>query len=250
MQFSLLFIFGLVLTVGGFFGIALIVFRKISVLAKLPEESLVSQTALKDKAKALARGLQYSTFRPVLFSWLEKVLRKTRVFVLRLDNIFLSLIAQARDKSQVWTIRSRAWIEHNRLKKREKISVLEGLDKVEVLENLNKNKQLHDKEEDLAFRQKLENMTSQEETSEQEAAAIVFSAEEKDCIDEIAKNPKSVDAYKRLGFLYLRHKNFPDARSCFRQVLKLSPEENEVKKKLEEVEGLVEIADEKKEMAA
>ena len=66
----------------------------------------------------------------------------------------------------------------------------------------------------------------------------VIGDDERRYIDEIAQNPKNKEAYRALGFIYLSQKNFSDARACFRRVLKLNPEDGEVKNKLEEIKGL------------
>ena len=55
-------------------------------------------------------------------------------------------------------------------------------------------------------------------------------------IERIASDPRDIEAYERLGDYYLGQKNGRDARECYRQVLKLNPRNDSVKRKLE---GLV-----------
>lgn len=231
---SYLSIAGIILTAGGISGMAIIMGKKVSVLSKISEENLVRPQIFKETLRTKIKAIKYSALRPLLFSWLEKTLRKLRVFVLKIDNIFLEMIGEARENSQTWTIRSKAWLEHRRIKKKQKLQVLEELDKAEIFEGLNKAKQQIDKEEDKAFKQKIETITKEIEPLE------MLNEKEKELIDGIAKNPKDIEAYKELGFLYLKKKNFPDARSCFRQVLKFNQDETEIRKKLEEIVGLEE----------
>ncbi len=252
---SLVTIIGLILAIGGFLGVSFMIARKIPTLVKIEEFPFLLQTSLAEGIKNKIKALRYSTYRPLVLESLEKSLRKFRVFILKIDNLFIGLIKRSREKSQVWKIRSSAWSEHRRLKKREKLQVLEKLDKVEVSETLEKIKQEVAKEEDKALKEKIEAMANgevveavsqaQPEIINREANVVpsvpentVVTEEEKKYIDRIAENHKDVDAYRALGFLYLNQKNYSDARACFRRVLKLKPDDQEVKNKLNEIKGL------------
>lgn len=59
-------------------------------------------------------------------------------------------------------------------------------------------------------------------------------------IKRIAANPKSVSAYEALGDFYLEHGNVNDAKSCYKQVLKLSPVHRSVKMKIRRLERMIE----------
>lgn len=245
-------ILGWVLFIGGVIGLATIVLRKVSSLAKLP---FVAQPSLNGKIsegiKTSLSEIKYSNFLPRVLSEVEKGLRKFRLFVLKLDNLFVAWIKQARDKSDVLTIRSRAWMEHRRLKKKEETQLLEELDKVEVSESLEKIHKEVAKEEDSAFKEKVEivnsvdeekaiepvaNETVEEQPEEEEIMTV--SEEEKKYIDAIAENPKDVDSYRALCDIYVSQQSYSDARACFRQVLKLDPTDEVTKQKLESIKGL------------
>lgn len=245
-------IFGGLLFIGGAVGLAVIIFRKVSTLAKLP---FVEQPSLNGKIseeiKTRFSEIKYSNFLPLLLGEVEKSLRKFRLFVLKLDNLFISLIKHARDKSDVLTIRSRAWMEHRRLKKKEDMQMLEKLDKVEVSEGLEKIHKEVAKDEDLAFKEKVEIVNSVEETEviepiigetagqqPEEEEIMTVSEDEKRYIDAIAQNPKDVDSYRALCDIYLSQQSYSDARACFRQVLKLDPADEATKQKLESIKGL------------
>lgn len=64
--------------------------------------------------------------------------------------------------------------------------------------------------------------------------------EEERLIKKIAANPKNVSAYEALGDYYLEHGDVTDAKSCYRQVLKLSPIHRMVKVKIRKLERLME----------
>jgi len=51
----------------------------------------------------------------------------------------------------------------------------------------------------------------------------------------LRQNPRDIKAYKELGCLYLEKKNFQDAKSAFAEVLKINPEDELAKEKLEEI---------------
>jgi tetratricopeptide (TPR) repeat protein len=170
--------------------------------------------------------LRYSSYQPALAAWFEKTLRKLRLLLLKIDNVFLRMIGSSREKTQIWTVRSRAWMEQHRLKKIKKLEVLEKLDQAEIIETIQKAK------EDVKNGKK--DKTSEvpkPELSEEE----LKQAEETSCIDIIARDPRNIEAYRRLGFLYCEQGNKEDAKNCFRQVLKLNPDDLEVISKMREL---------------
>lgn len=62
---------------------------------------------------------------------------------------------------------------------------------------------------------------------------------EEELIDRIARNPKDALAYEQLGDFYLESGNLSDAKACYRQVIKLSPLDREVKEKVRRLERLL-----------
>ena len=49
-------------------------------------------------------------------------------------------------------------------------------------------------------------------------------------------NPDDVDAYRRLGNLYVIAGNNRDARAAFSELIRINPDDEEAKKRLEEIE--------------
>ncbi len=248
---------GIVLVAVGVLGIFWLIVRKIPTLAKLQEFQVLPQASFGERVKQRLAGIKYSTYRPLILDWLEKNLRKLRLLILKIDDLFVGLIKRSRERSQVWQIRSSAWMEHMRLKKKEKLQVLESLDKAEVSAAIQKITAEVAKDEDAALKEKIETVASDnssvgagkeetvgsvidnlEESNKADESDAVVTDEEKKYIDMIAANHKDVKAYSALGFIYLKRKNYSDARACFRRVLKLTPDDAEVKNKLEEIKGL------------
>lgn len=249
-------VIGLILCGGGLVGLIYSAVKKMPALAKLPEMARPpSEEKFFEKFKQRLKEAKYSTCRPIILNWLEKNLRKLHLIILKIDNFFVKWIKNSREKSEVWTIRSRAWMEHRRIKRRKKDQLLEKLDRAEVSEALEKITQEFAKDEDIALTEKIENViesnghqvvgegaefspVQRSEAEQPESTEETATEEEKKNIDLIVKNPKDIEAYRALGFIYLERKNYSNARACFRRVLKKNPEDGAVKNKLEEIRGL------------
>jgi len=213
-------------------GVAVIILKKIPVLLKLPvkppegQEQSFLLKAVAQKIILRLKGLRYSSYQPALAAWFEKTLRKLRLLLLKIDNLFLKLIGTSREKTQIWTVRSRAWMEQHRLKKIKKLEVLEKLDQAEIIETIQKAK-----EDVKNGKKEKKTEVPKPELSEEE----LKHAEERNCIDMIARDPRNVEAYRCLGFLYCEQGNKEDAKNCFKQVLKLNPDDLEVISKMKEL---------------
>lgn len=244
-------------------GLIFMVVRKIPTLVKLPPPTeMTPAVSFSQKLKFRLRGIKYSTYRPLILNWLEKNLRKLRLLILKIDNLFVGWIKSARHKSEIWTVRSGAWMEHMRFKKKEKAQVLEKLDKVEISQTLEKINKEVAAEEDQALKEKIGQVNgnggrpaAQADNGNEKTAFLIQEAqppkeaelppqglpsvtEENRYIDLIAQNPKDAEAYRVLGSIYLKQKNYSDARACFRQVLKIEPDDMGIKIKLNEIKGL------------
>jgi len=213
-------------------GVALIILKKMPLLLKLPakpqegQEQVFLLRAVAQRIVLRLRGLRYSSYQPALAAWFEKILRKLRLLLLKIDNVFLKMIGSSREKTQIWTVRSRAWMEQHRLKKIKKLEVLEKLDQAEIIETIQKAKE---EVKNGKIEQKISDQES--ELTKEELKQI----EERGCIDMIARDPRNIEAYRRLGFLYCEQGNKEDAKNCFKQVLKLNPDDLEVISKMKEL---------------
>jgi tetratricopeptide (TPR) repeat protein len=59
--------------------------------------------------------------------------------------------------------------------------------------------------------------------------------EERRLIEQLSKNPKDIEAYRRLGNLYVIAGNIADARASFSEILRLNPDDEEAKRRLSEL---------------
>ena len=201
-----------ILILVGSAGMVVSVLRKIPVLLKLParpQEVLPAQSFFL-RLRTRIKDLKYSEYRVKVLSWFEKALRKARLLFLKIDNFFLSGIKKAREGSQTWKIRSRAWVEHKREKKIKKLEALQGIEKEKFIDKI-------------------------KETKSGDGGKDNAAKKEKELIKAISRNPKNPQLYKDLGFLYLDLENYKDAQQAFEQTLKLAPFDKEVKEKLDKI---------------
>ena len=58
---------------------------------------------------------------------------------------------------------------------------------------------------------------------------------EKRYIDRIVANPKDIEAYKKLGDLYVDMRNYKDALEAFEYVLKLKPNDTMASRRVKDI---------------
>src|SRR3989344_4164023 len=192
-------------------GILIIISRKIFYLKKLDPEILENGTI---NSGSVGKGF-WSDFYPEVyeffskidlapyknsyFSWSEKLLRRLRVMSLKIDSFTHSLITKVRISA----------IAHKQ-QMLEQASVVES-DAEKI------------KGEPVVI-------LSKEERARQREQELIL---------EISQNPKSANLYDELGRVYLRLNNFQDAVESFRMALRLEPENEDFKTKLEKAEKKV-----------
>ncbi|MCK4592301.1 tetratricopeptide repeat protein [Candidatus Parcubacteria bacterium] len=189
----------------------------------------------------------------LMWVWLEKILRKTRISFLKIDNKIISLLDKLREK-HVET-------EIDKSEKADDIDKYEDVKKGEIEENRVKEKDklwtgIQEKKDDKFLRKEtgiVKNELQKSEFSENidsdEMAEIInkdkqkkiinnisekedAKGKEKEYIEMILKNPINIKAYWKLGIVYSRRKNYKDAISCFRQITKIDPTYTKAKKKI------------------
>ena len=196
---------------------------------------------------------EYKKKIDLMWIWLEKVLRKTRISFLKIDNKIISLLDKLREK-HVET-------EIDKSEETDNINEYEDARKKEVEENQIKEKDefwagIQEKKDDKFLQKETDIAESELQKSEfsenidsDEIAEIVnedkqekiinnisekedAKGKEKEYIEMILKNPINIKAYWKLGIVYSRRKNYKDAISCFRQITKIDPTYTKAKKKI------------------
>lgn len=90
-------------------GIGVIVLAKMPALLKLPAQpkEILPSSSFSSRVRLRMKSWPYSEYRGKILSRLEKLLRKIRILFLKIDTLFLFGIKKAREKSQLWRIKSK-----------------------------------------------------------------------------------------------------------------------------------------------
>lgn len=213
-------------------GILFIIFRQISKLRQLPAQpEIILPPQPLSKRLLLLKNAHVLSYALNLISVLEKILRKLRVVFLKIDNVAIYLIQKAKEKSQVLTVRSRAWMEQRLYKKSEK-SIDQKPAPTEEEKTIETKDEPEAKSEARAVKinRKIgKNIGGQPVLM---SAIAELDRQEQVYIKLLAENPKDIETYRRLGELYLSQGNLVDATEAFRQILKLKPRDRKAKEQL------------------
>lgn len=187
----------LFLIFGSLLAIALVIWRKLPYLKKLPVDTPPSDSGFLSEwfpeANHYYKKIDLSAYRDYWLKELEKFLRRLRLVSLKLDRLTNSLINKTKTRT-------------NGAKPKE-----------------------GGRADDLSFGTAGENVIQNKE------AANNYRRQEQLLILEIAKNPKNPELYKKLAEIYISAKNFSDARESLETALELSPQDEKIKEKLEMV---------------
>ncbi len=64
----------------------------------------------------------------------------------------------------------------------------------------------------------------------------LLSRREVEYIEAIKQNPQDIEAYRKLGYLYIRRGRFTDARLSFEHILKINPNDDDAKERMREID--------------
>ena len=196
---------------------------------------------------------EYKKKIDLMWVWLEKVLRKTRISFLKIDNKIISLLDKLREKHVEVEIDKneeadnmdkcedarKEEAEEAQIKEKDgeflqkEADVVENeLQKSEISENTDSNEIREASGEDT----KDNDISKFERDAKEEAEAYAkkenAKGKEKEYIEMILKNPIDIKSYWKLGIVYSRRRNYKDAISCFRQITKIDPTYTKAKKKI------------------
>jgi tetratricopeptide (TPR) repeat protein len=222
-------------------GIIIFLVKKAPKIASLSEnEQLIEKESDMPKKSFLGRfGSQKNqeekkdfSHNILLFS--EKMLKRLKVFFLKLENIFT------------------AWGEsiRNKRKKREEENVIQLTEVSQEKNIFSENKEKHReffarRSKNIEIPKEKKDVERKEEQPEKnQENEIKNKIEKKDIfekilVERIAANPKDIEAYERLGEYYLEIENWNYAKECFKQVLKLNPKNESVKGKMKRLEKML-----------
>lgn len=205
-------------------GLAIVLFRKIPLLANLSEEEMT----ILSRRKSLIQKVQEIDYKQRWLNFiigLEKFLRRVKINFLKIENLLTKWIGWLRNRSQIMTQKSREWIKQKEMRRRQKREALLNKQTAEISVKI-------DKEE------------TNEPSSEEDADQLPISElkkpikEEQRWIDLIIENPKNITAYKFLGLLYWKQHSYNDAKASLEMAVKLGSKDRKVKEALEELKKL------------
>ncbi len=158
-------------------------------------------------------------------NFLERISRKSKIIFLKLHNA------------------SEKWSQSIREKKRKREGTVNE-ESMKVNEKQNRKVKFSTNRVDLVGRNKKRDSYSTPVKLAKEKAIISDKAVyperarqkkkhlESSLIERIAVDPKDVDAYKELGELYMERESWSDAKECYKQILKLAPDNEKAKSRM------------------
>lgn len=172
-----------------------------------------------------------------LLIFLEKIIRKFRVLVLKLENVFHFWGESIRNKRK----------DMKEVKAPQSSEAEKEDDLMEKLRSYEPGQAREESRRKISIKGDA-SLTSEEKTvkpmiSERVVTPIprseVKDQLEKLLIERIAANPKDVEAYERLGEYYFEIGSYEYAKECFKQIIKLNPGNANVKNKMRKLERLL-----------
>lgn len=182
--------------------------------------------------KRIKEKIDFKKFKFALVQFLEKVLRKSKVSLMKIENIAGELTKKLSAKAKKL---------NSGLKKPEDDEKKDAETEYNTDEELNDNsdKSVEDKTETVIFKKQ---KGKEEDTKDKEVGDVGAKREsdietEKELIYKIAKNPTNAENYIELGDLYSEADNYDDAIQAFEQALKLDKNNKEAKKGIRKIKG-------------
>jgi len=209
------------------FGLVVIVYRKIPLLARLSDEEI----SILNRKKSIIQKIQevdYKQHRLNFIIALEKFLRKIKIIFLKIENLLSKCIDFLRNHSQIMTQKSREWIKQREAKRNEIREDVEDKTKTDGSVLVEINKEEIDKEE------KIESEILEDDDLPISELKKPIKEEQK-WIDLIVEDPRNITAYKFLGLLYWKQHNYIDAKSSLEMATKLGCKDKKVKEALKEM---------------
>jgi tetratricopeptide (TPR) repeat protein len=206
--------------------IVLVLAKNISKVKETPDDFLFESENVKKERekfiylyKRLTRRINKEKYQEkvdLFWVWFEKVLRKLRINFLRLDNKIVSALDKVKEKNvesetetKTETKSEDQWREYDKPRDENMYMKDEEVEKIET-----------------------ESKSDEDVVKTDELNAGNKKGKEKEYIDLILKNPIDIKSYWKLGIVYSRKKNYKDAISCFRQIIKIDPTYTKAKKKI------------------
>ncbi|EKE15781.1 MAG: hypothetical protein ACD_11C00105G0006 [uncultured bacterium] len=207
-------------------------FRKVSRVSTEKLEFLDSEK--NDNSKSIGKKI-FSFISYVWFKFLEKVMQRTKLFSLKMHNTSNNWFHSIKKKREETALRNQ---ENEQIQEDAPPIIIntENVIPEEKKEEVVKKRITLDTFKKKSVLKSYENKNSE---GEEKKKTSERSRLEEALIKRIAINPKDIEAYERLGDYYMDSVNHIDAKECYRQVLKLSPNHFKAKSKLRALERIL-----------
>lgn len=201
-------------------GILTIFLRRIPDIHQMPiHNASAFYDSWLSKLPAKIKSFSSWHFRELFFDFLEKILRKFKIMALKFENWIGSLAMGLRQKR----------------KNGNGVAVHSGsVNNGDFIDGLNSARKSAEIQKINAATAIPVDITVNNKT----ASSNLFRAREKKILQDIMNNPQHPEAYKELGFLYLKYQNYKDAKSSFEQAIKLGCRDERVLKVFEDIDNI------------
>lgn len=161
--------------------------------------------------------LRFKEIKYSMFQFLEKNLRKIKIYLMRIENIASSLTKKLSEKIRKFNQAQEETEKNNSTQK--------------MIQENQEEKKDNQIKETTAFQTNIEPQDIGRPELERE-----FIEQEKEFIYRIAKNPNDIESYVALGDLYLGIKNYDDAKQSFEHALKINLDNKRAKAGIKKIE--------------
>lgn len=234
-----------ILIVLSLIGIIVFLTKKSSALPDLPEEDifgLADHPEAPEKKTRISgitgkfKAINREAFKHYLLVALEKVAGKFKIFFLKMEALSGKMRDRIRDKRKGFFHHAK----NNIFEESQENDIMDRLREYD----LKKNQSDSHAPKAIAVAEEEIEKPARPTVSEKVVKPRRVKAEIKDRLEEllierIAVNPKDIEAYERLGEYYMEIESYEFAKECYKQILKLSPSNRNVKYKMRRLENLL-----------
>lgn len=206
-------------------GIIVIFFRKMPKVGSVPVNMAPDfYNSWLHKVPNKIFSFRLKNIKEKFFNYIEKFLRRFKIVTLRFENRISGLTEKLRRKRLDG--KEMASFDRPSVKSddnRNFIRDLGGALNVSVDENSDNAVADGDSVAEKTEK-KMESQNGETDKEDRKMSIMddnLFFSKERNLLEEIRKNPRNADIYKKLGFLYLNHENLEDAKASFKEAIRL-----------------------------
>lgn len=177
---------------------------------------------------------EYQKKMGLFWVWLEKILRKIRINFLKFDSKIVFLLDKLRKKNTAGNVIETKTKAEDKIENKSEDKIKKEMK--DIATNDFMNSKTADGEINNNMDSELIDRKKEEKSGAESKPSITENKtkteKEKEYIYLISKNPFDVRSYWKLGVIYSRRRNYKDAISCFRQIIKIDPAYTKAKNKI------------------